>query len=299
VTRRQHGAALNAPDEQGFVPGQDVAGEPRGPRARASSLSAPPSGLGRALRAVVSGVKLSAGVLVVVLASVAVAWGARRYALTTPRFSIRQIDVRGNRRLTAEQVEELAGVRAGENIFALDTDAAERRVLADPWVQEVKITRHLPGTLRVEVTERDASALAAIGGDLYLVTASGEPFKRFQSGDPDELPVITGVTPVDVARDGAAAVQRIGVGLEILDDYRRLPMSRFYPAEELHLSEAGGAVLTVGKSGVTLELGHGPWNKKLLMAARVMERLTVKNHVPAIVFLDNEAHPERVVVRLR
>lgn len=294
--RQRHGAALEAPAEQGFVPGGD---ESSPPRARASSVAAPPARLERALRAIVSGVKLSAGVLLVVLASVAVAWGARRYALTTPRFSIRQIDVRGNRRLTAEKIESLAGVRAGENIFSVDTDAAEQRVLADPWIQQVKITRHLPSTLRVDVTERDAAALAAIGGGLYLVTAAGEPFKQLQSGDPDELPVVTGVTPEDLARDRAHAVQRIGVGLEILDDYRRLPMSRFYPPEEVHLSEAGNAVLTIGKRGVTLQLGHGPWSEKLLMAARVMQRLARKNRVPAIVFLDDEAHPERVVVRLR
>jgi cell division protein FtsQ len=61
----------------------------------------------------------------------------------------------------------------------------------------------------------------------------------------------------------------------------------------------GGAVLTVGKDGVTLELGHGPWRKKLLMAARVIGRLRAKGQQPGIVFLDNEAHPERVVVRMR
>lgn len=315
MRRQRHGAALKAPAEGGFVPEQQetgaepphrvraaansVAAPPRRVRAAANSVAAPPTGLGRTFRALVSGVKLSAGVLLVVLASAAVAWSARRYALTTPRFSIRQVDVRGNRRLSAAQVESLAGVRPGENIFGFDTDAAERRVLADPWVQQVKITRHLPGTLRVDITERDAAALAAIGGGLYLVTASGEPFKSLQPGDPDQMPVITGVTPQDLARDRAQAIRRIGVGLEILDDYRRLPMSRFYPAQEVHLSQAGNAVLTIGKDGVTLELGHGPWTQKLLMAVRVMQRLAVKNRAPAIVFLDNEAHRERVVVRLR
>jgi len=58
-------------------------------------------------------------------------------------------------------------------------------------------------------------------------------------------------------------------------------------------------VLTAGKTGVTLHLGRGPWRRKLLMADRVIERLARRGRVPGIIFLDNRAHPDRVVVRMR
>ena len=35
------------------------------------------------------------------------------------------------------------------------------------------------------------------------------------------------------------------------------------------------------------------------MAAQVLGELGAKGRTPGIVFLDNEAHPERVVVRMR
>jgi hypothetical protein len=50
---------------------------------------------------------------------------------------------------------------------------------------------------------------------------------------------------------------------------------------------------------VTLELGTGPWRKKLLMAEEVVGELRKKGRTPGIVFLDNTSHPERVVVRMR
>ena len=254
---------------------------------------------GRVLRALWSGTKLASGVLIVVCASVAVAWGAHHYALSTPRFAIKEIRVEGNRRLADAQVAKLAGIEPGANTFALDLENAQRKLLEQAWISGAKITRELPGTLRIELSEREAAALAAIDGRLYLVTPEGEPFKEMEEGDPYDLPVITGVDVQNLARDRKRETERLGVALQVLRHYERVRMSSAYPAQEVHLTPGGSVVLTVGKDGISLHLGKGPWKKKLLMAERVTQKLGRKGRVPGIVFLDNEARPERVVVRMR
>jgi cell division protein FtsQ len=85
----------------------------------------------------------------------------------------------------------------------------------------------------------------------------------------------------------------------VLRVYERIPLSKTYPPQELHLEASGDMVLTVGKAGIALYLGNGPFRKKLLMAERVMGQLAPKGKAPGLVFLDNKAHPERVVVRMR
>lgn len=301
MSRRQS-KVVEAPAEDGFVTSETPKPGPvRAARRRAGNAEEPP-GAGRSgdlLSSLWSGIKLASGVLVVVAASVAVAWGAHRYALSTPRFAVKKLDIRGSRRLGQPEIEKLAGIHVGQNIFALDTAAAERRLLTDPWVKEVKITRQLPGTLRVELSEREARAIASIGTSLYLLTRTGEPFKQIQPGDPFDLPVITGIPARSLARDRKAGIERIGVALDVLENYQRIPLSRTYPAQEVHLGDGGEVAMTIGKDGVTLELGHGPWRKKLLMATRVIGKLRARGHSPGIVFLDNQAHPERVVVRMR
>jgi cell division protein FtsQ len=299
--RNRHGAAISAPDETGFV-GDDT---PRPPRARANrnaarSESQPPPPEGSAFRIVWSLAKLLSGVLIVVGASGAVAWGAHRYALTTPRFAVKKVELSGNRRKTDTEIQKLAGLQRGQNIFALDTARAEAKVLEDPWVREVKITRELPGTLKIDLTEREAGAVAAIGERLYLVTRAGEPFKLLEEGDPYDLPVVTGINADNLTRERQREIERIALGLEILRHYERVPMSKIHPAQEVHVIPGGEAVLTIGgKNAITLHLGSGPWRKKLLMAERVVGRLAAKGRMPGIVFLDNTAHPERVVVRMR
>jgi cell division protein FtsQ len=246
-----------------------------------------------------SALKLGSGLAVVVGASLAVAVSAHHYALSSPRFAIRTVDLVGAKRSTLEQLKTEAGVALGSNLFATDTDAVERKLLEDPWIAEAKVTRRLPSTLRLEVSERDASAIVELGEHLYLVTREGVPFKQVELSDPYDLPLITGASPENLARDRKREVERIQTGLEVLRQFERVPLSRAFPAEEVHLADAGDVTLTVGKDGITLELGSGPWRKKLLMAEEVVFELRKKGRVPGIVFLDNQAHPERVVVRMR
>ncbi len=293
--RVAHGAGFDAPSEFGFVTSDSPAPGPVAERVAERAGNAP----GGAFALLWAGLKLSAGLAVVASVSVAIAWGAHRYALTTPRFAIRQFDVKGNRHYSGDQVARLAGVARGQNLFAIDTSAAEARLLGNPWLKQVRVGRELPGTLRIEVVEREAVATTTLDDGLYLVTPEGEPFKAVERGDPIDLPVVTGVTTRDFGIDRARAIDRIGVGLEILREYAEMPLSNVYEAEEVHLVPDGSAVLTVGKRGMALHLGTGPWRQKLLMAARIIAKLQPGGRLPGILFLDNEAHPERVVARMR
>jgi cell division protein FtsQ len=295
---RFHGSGIVAPSE-GFAAGESPAPGPVQPARRRGGSNpgpTPPRSVGALLW---SALKLASGLAVVVSASLAVAWSAHHYALTSPRFAIRTVDLIGAHRITLEQMKTESGATVGANIFALDTDAAERKLLENPWISEVKLTRRLPNTLRVELSEREASAVVSLGEHLYLVTREGEPFKEIQAGDPYDLPLITGASPENLARDRTREIERIQTGLEVLHQFERVSLSKVYPAEEVHLADAGDVTLTAGKEGVTLELGTGPWRKKLLMAEEVVGELRKKGRTPGIVFLDNEAHPERVVVRMR
>jgi cell division protein FtsQ len=283
-TRAAPAAVLEAPAENAYVPGRrDASSEP-----------------GRAAAALAA-LKLLCGVCIVVLVSLAVAWGAWRYALTTPRFALERIELEGARRSSSEALARQAGITLGQNILAIDTETAQKRILDDPWVREARVVRKLPGTLRVELAEREAVALAVFDDRLYLVSRTGEPFKSFdpEQSDPHDLPLITGVSGAELGRDRAAALERLAVALDVLRQYERLPASRVHPAEEVHLAEDGQVVLSVGKQGVALHLGAGPWARKLAMADRVLSDLSRAGRVPGILFLDNRAHPERVVVRMR
>jgi cell division protein FtsQ len=244
-------------------------------------------------------VKLVVGLAVVVAASTAVAYSLHRYALTTTRFAIQKVELEGSKRLAPDEVRSLAGVTIGANLFAFDTRAAEDKLLKNPWVSSAHVTRRLPGTLHVAVTERVAAAVAVLGDRPFLVTPDGEPFKEVSLDDPNDLPVLSGVSAAEWARDKQGAMERFRTGVDLVRQYDKLGMARVHPPEEVSLGATGHTVLTVGRQGIALELGRAPYSRKLAMAADVVGQLAAKGRTPGIVFLDNEAHPERVVVRMR
>jgi len=243
--------------------------------------------------------RLGLGLALVIGTSVSVAYSVRHYALTSPRFAIQEVNLEGGKRLSPEQAREQASVVLGSNIFALDTALSEKKLLENPWVSQARVTRDLPRALRIEIKEREPVALAVFAERLYLVTADGEPFKELSPGDPADFPIITGVSIDGISRDRQRELDRVRAGLEVLELYGRVPLSKTQPAQEVHVADSGDVVLTAGKEGITFELGRDGYRRKLLMGEQVVAEMRRKGRSPGIVFLDNTAHPERVVVRMR
>lgn len=253
----------------------------------------------RTLGKIARSLQLLAGVMVVLAASVAVAWGARRYIMSSPRFAIRTVLVDGIRRRSADQVASTGGVAVGGNIFALDPEAAGAAIATDPWIERATVTRRLPSTIQIDVIEREARAAAAIGGELYLATREGDLFKRVDQNDPDDLPLVTGISPERVASDRPGVVLSIKRVLDVMDDLDRSGISRRYPVQELHLERDEALVVTIGREAIALHLGHPPFRAKIEQGARVLTEIARRKADASVIFLDNDANPERVVVRMR
>ena len=271
----------------------------RSNRYRPAPVPQGPSRWVRAARRIVHFFKLGGGVALVLGTAGATAFGGYRLALSSPQFAVQSVEVHASRHFTERQLLEKAGIRLGDNLLALDLRAAEQRLLSDAWVRSVRMARRLPHTLRIELVEREAVALASLDGQLFLVGADGEPFKAWSEGEVEDLPVLTGVTLEALAKDREGAIARLGTGLSVLSHYERLPVSQVHRAQEVNLAPDGSVVLSVGSRGVSLHLGRGPWPKKMLMVAEVMRTFEKKRELPGVVFLDNALHPERVVVRMR
>ena len=243
--------------------------------------------------------RVTAGVLVTVGAALLCVWGLVRYTRTSPRFAIKAVHVQGSSHRSSEDIARTGGIAPEHNIFTTDLEAAQSRLLGDPWIERVSLRRKLPGTISIEVLEREAHALVAIGPDLYLATRQGEPFKKYESGDPYDLPVISGIRAEDVAEDRIAAVSLIRRALDLVADYEHTSPAKSHPVQEAHLEDDGGIVLVVGKAATALHLGRGPYRQSLEQAGRVLAELQNRKGQASVVFLDNDAHPERVVVRMR
>jgi cell division protein FtsQ len=247
------------------------------------------------------------GFLMVVGIGGTVAWGARKYVKTSPRFAITEVITTGAKRRSPDELASIAGIAKGQNVFTADLDRARARLIADPWVSEASLARQLPGTVFLRVVEREAGGIVATndgspkaaGGETYVVTREGAIIKRLETGDPTDLTVVTGVVLQHLLDDREGAARTIRRALDLAADYDHTPLATRSPLEEVHVEPNGEMTLVVGKNAVALHMGAPPYRRKLDQAIRVIAELDRRGAKPDSIMLDNEARPDRVVVRMR
>ncbi|MBE6956866.1 MAG: FtsQ-type POTRA domain-containing protein [Ruminococcaceae bacterium] len=109
-------------------------------------------------------------------------------------FRVEQVEIIGNVRYSAAQIEQASGVEQGDNLYRMnkyDVAAQIRRKL--PYVESVNIRRRLPDTLVITVNECQAAAQLRSGDGGWLISSSG---KVLDWSDTPHALRVDGVTPV-------------------------------------------------------------------------------------------------------
>lgn len=252
------------------------------------------------LRPLFTGARLVLGAAVFAATAGASSYGLYRYVGTSQRFRVAHVTVEGGKQRTEEAIARTAGVAAGVNVFSIDLDAARRALLADPWIERAEVRRKLPGTISIKVEERQPISIVTLGGTPYLAATSGKVFKRLEPGDPDELVVISGLGGEgEMLRDRASVERMVQRAQELAAEWEQSGAPRAFSLQEVHVGKDGTMSLVAGRDPVVLSLGKPPFREKLARAARVLTEIERRKAQASIVFLDNEAHPERVVARMR
>lgn len=169
------------------------------------------------LRVVARRALLVGGVLSVVAAPFALREGARRMDF----FRARKVEIEGARFIAPDQLVARLRIDTTASIWD-DASVWEARVATHPQVHDVRITRRLPGTLVVHVTEVPPVALVATAAGLAPYDAAGRPLPIDPTAVDLDLPVIStrDVAALkllgEVRQDSPALFARIS-------DVRRLP----------------------------------------------------------------------------
>jgi cell division protein FtsQ len=254
---------------------------------RQADLAASVHGLARA-------VGRALALVVLVAACVAGGFALRSVALTTPRLGLQRVHFHGLTRATEDELTRLAGLAPGSNLIALDTDQVASAMEGHPWVQRARVRRELPHELYVEVTEHVPVALISLG-ELYLLNAAGEPFKRASGGDALDLPLVTGVEREEFLADRAAAVARLAPALQVVVGYPTSAASAGAPLSEVHLEGDSLCLCTTRGERVYLPTADVP--AALARLARVRAALRARAVAARVIRLDNRVRANWVTVQ--
>lgn len=107
-------------------------------------------------------------------------------------FQVSKVEVQGLKRMDEMPVYSLALEEMDRSMLSVDLPALRQRVMTLGWVEDARVTRRLPGTLVVDIVERDPVAVWQNGGKLSLIDVNGVVLESVDGRAMPDLPLVVG-----------------------------------------------------------------------------------------------------------
>lgn len=107
-------------------------------------------------------------------------------------FRVQQVYLEGRSHADKKEVQAALGIKQGMPTLGVDLGEIKTRLQAIPEVKTVTITRSLPGSIRIVMTERVPAAVWQFEGQQKLVDNEGVVLNRDKYAGASELPVVVG-----------------------------------------------------------------------------------------------------------
>jgi cell division protein FtsQ len=169
---------------------------------------------------------------------------AGRASVRAIGFRVDEVDVRGARRFTYDQIKDIAKVDHEASVFGQDIAAMQQRLEKQTWIESARIMRKLPNVLSIDVTEHEPFARWQLNGQMQLVDLNGKPFMLIQRTAWRQLPLIV----------GPGAPDAVGPLADALDQHpalaRRLASATRIGNRRWDLAFRSGAIVKLPEEGV-------------------------------------------------
>ena len=118
--------------------------------------------------------------------------GGITFALTSPIFNIKSINILNNNKIPSDTIISLSGLKNEENIFKFYKRNIIEKIKENPYIEDVEIKRKLPNTVEINVTERvEAYNIEYMGKYAYINT---QGYILEISENNKNMPIIQGTT---------------------------------------------------------------------------------------------------------
>ncbi|WP_432737961.1 cell division protein FtsQ/DivIB [Maridesulfovibrio sp. FT414] len=131
------------------------------------------------------------GVCLLVLAVIGVGCLAGyRWMTTHPYFSLQDIKISGNHRLTYGEILSLADVNLSKNSLAVNIGEVENRLSGNLWIDSATVKRQLPGKLHILIREKVPHFMVRQDDQLYYCDSRGGLIAPVAPGKFTSLPFL-------------------------------------------------------------------------------------------------------------
>ena len=231
-------------------------------------------------------------------------WLSSQLLIRSDIFRLTDLRISGTHTTTERQIFELAGLQRGESLLQFNTKAAEARIAAHPWVEQVKINIQWPSALEITVREYQPFALVNIEDPkaktkrLRYVDREGHVFAEVGQGQELDFPVITGaLLPKDIGANvfvkGGLADAACSVLLLAAKGNAILPIQS---VSEVHIDQQQGLIVYLIDRPFPVYFGKDRLQTKYFRLVKVLEQLYAKKQVDAVKEIRMDYSDDKILV---
>ena len=155
----------------------------------------------------------------------------------------------------------------------------------------------IPDTLIVQVDEYTPVAIINLGA-LYYIARNQEVFKRVQSGEQVDLPVLTGFSRDDYNHHPERFSRALNYSLDLLFSLNSTACLKNRKVAEIHFDELMGPTVVMDPGAVAIRLGKKNPEYRLPALCRLFERMSDQKLNAHTILLDHLNRPGWVTVKL-
>lgn len=118
--------------------------------------------------------------------------GGGIFFLLSPIFNIKTISVKGNSKISSDEIISLSSIEIEQNTFQYRVHDIEEAIKKNAYMEKVKVNRKFPDTIEITVSEREATYQLPIANAYAYIDNQGYILEI--SDKEENIPLIIGIT---------------------------------------------------------------------------------------------------------
>ena len=200
---------------------------------------------------------------------------AAHWVLTSERFAVTAVEVRGASRVPPQRILEVSGIVHGANLWRVNPEHVRARLEELPEIRRADVVRELPNRVSIVVEERRPFTLVH-AGRLHWLDEEGRILGEEPHAVAPEVPVISGLSEEELAGMRTAPGPRARQAITLIRALLRTGSTLAAEISEIDMSRPEGPVLyTV--DGVEVRLGTEEWEERLARLEGVLAQVATQD----------------------
>ena len=171
-------------------------------------------------------------------------------------FNIKHITIRNNNKVSTEEILQSSHLVVGANMFKTLNINIINDIKANPYIEDVKVTKKLNGEVIIDVQERVATFVIAVNGEYAYINNQGYILEM--SPVTLELPALEGVETTEIASGGRLNLEdlkKLDVVIQIMNAAEGNGIKEKISA--IDISDSTNFVLKIPSENKTVDFGDG------------------------------------------